>query len=90
MKILGIPALEILCNDLMPTTEAEGEIEGSETEDNVEPLPMDGIVSNHHSNKYTLGEGDKPKRSWKRKVYPTLDVRRSARVKLKKKFHDDI
>ena len=36
------------------------------------------------------GVEEKPKRPWKRKIYPTSAVRRSARVKLKKKFHDDL
>ena len=36
------------------------------------------------------GMKDKPRKTWKRKVYPTSAVRRSARVKQKKKFHDEI
>ena len=43
MKILGIFALENICNNLMPSAEAEGD-EGSETGDTVEPL-MEGTVS---------------------------------------------
>ena len=33
---------------------------------------------------------DKPKRTWKRKVYPSSAVRRSVRVKQSKKLHDEI
>lgn len=32
----------------------------------------------------------KPKRTWKRKVYPVSVVRRSARIRTSKKFHDEI
>ena len=84
MKQLGISAHENLCNDLMPISEAKGELEGSDTEDSVEPSPADGILPSLHNNIYTLGAGDKPKRSCKRKVYPTLAVWRSARVTLKR------
>ena len=31
-----------------------------------------------------------PKRKWKRKVYPASTVRRSARIRKAKKFHDDL
>ena len=32
----------------------------------------------------------KPKRTWKRKVYPVSAVRRSARIRTSKKIHDEI
>ena len=38
---------------------------------------------------FPKGDGEKPKRPWKRKIYTTSAVRRSARVKLKK-IHDDL
>ena len=90
VKNLGMSALQNLCNDLMPTSETEGGIEGSEIEDSVETLPVDDIDSSNYSNVVVSGSGDKPKRTWKRKVYPTSAVRRSARVRLKKKFHNDL
>jgi hypothetical protein len=89
MKNLGMADLENICNNLLPNAEAEGE-EGSETADIVEPLMMEGTVSSSAGHTFPKGDGEKPKRPWKRKVYPTSAVRRSARVKLKKKFHDDL
>ena len=32
----------------------------------------------------------KPKRKWKRKIYPTSAVRRSARNRMTKKIHDEL
>ena len=31
-----------------------------------------------------------PKRKWKRKIYPASAVRRSARIRISKKIHDEI
>ena len=69
----------------MPSEEAEDE-EGSETTDTVEPLMMEGTVSSSTDPTFPKGDGEKPKRPRKRKIYPTSAVRRSARVKLKKKI----
>ena len=35
-------------------------------------------------------EPSKPKRKWKRKIYPDSAVRRSARIRTTKKFHDEL
>ena len=35
-------------------------------------------------------EQNKPKRKWNRKIYPASAVRRSARIRTTKKFHDEI
>lgn len=49
--------------------------------------PDDSIpTSSSHANSGILLE--KPKRKWARKIYPTSAVRRSARIKIKHKFHD--
>ena len=89
LKTLGMTALENFCNNLLPDVEAEGE-EGSETADIVEPLLMEDIVSSSAGRPFQKGDGEKPKRPWKRKIYPTSAIRRCVRVKLKKKFHDDL
>ena len=58
--------------------------------DTVETLVTEVTVSCPVEHTVPEGAGEKPKRSWKRKIYPTSTVRRSTRVKLKKKFHDDL
>ena len=83
MNNLGIADLANICNNLLPTVEAEDE-EDSETTDIVEPLLMEGEVSVVTNPSLPQGVEEKPKRSWKRKIYPTSAVRRSARVKHKK------
>ena len=85
MNNLGIVALENICNNLLPSEDAEGE-EASEIVDNVEPLVTEGTISCPVDHTVPKGAGEKPKRSWKRKICPTSAVRRSARVKLKKKI----
>ena len=85
---LGIVALENICINLLPSEEAEDE-EGSETTDTVEPLMMEGTVSCFADPTFPKGDGEKPNRPWKRKIYPTSAVCRSARVKLKKKIRHD-
>ena len=89
MDNLGSVALENICNNLSPVEEAEDE-EGLENMDTVEPLRMEGIASGFADPPVTEGDGEKPRRPWKQKVYPTSVVCRSARVKLKKKIHDDL
>ena len=89
MNNLGINDLAKICNNLLPSVEVEGEEEVENT-DTVEPLLMDEAVSVIDNSIVPQGVEDKPKRPWKRKIYPTSAVRRSARVKLKKKIHDDI
>ena len=89
MNNLGMVDLANICNNLLPSAEAKDE-EGSETTDTVEPLLMEGAVFVVANPTFLQGVGEKPKRPWKRKIYPASAVRRSARVKLKKKFHDDL
>ena len=89
MNNLGMVALGNICNNLLPCVEAEDE-EESENAEVVMPLMMEGTVSCSTESTFPRGDGEKPKRPWKRKIYPTSAVRRSARVKLKKKFHDDL
>ena len=90
MNNLGITDLANICNNMLPTVEAEDE-EDVEITDTAEPLLMEEAVSGMDDSSVPQGVEEKPKRPWKRKIYPTLAVRRSARVKLKKKkIHDDL
>ena len=74
--------LDNWCADLDPATN-----ESDEEEVSVEVLanqpPETGSEDRMVGN-------DKPKRKWKRKVYPVSAVRRSARIRTAKKFHDDL
>ena len=85
MNNLGINDLANICNNLLPSVEAEDE-EDVENIDTVEPLLMDEAVSVIDTNIVPQGVGEKPERLWKRKIYPTSAVHRSARVKLKNFF----
>lgn len=86
---LGITALERLCDDLIPPSEPEDVVEDTSSEVYEAPLQPVGTEPASSGPLDAKEMHDKPKRSWKRKVYPASAVRRSARVKFKKKFHDD-
>ena len=64
MNNLGIVALENICNNILPSEDAEDE-EGSEIMDTVEPLVTEGTVSCHVDHTVPEGDGKKPKQSWK-------------------------
>ena len=85
MNNLGINDLANICNNLLPSVEAEDE-EEVEISDTVEPLLMEEAVSVIDNSIVPQGVEEKPKRPWKRKIYPTSAVHRSARVKLKNFF----
>ena len=70
MNNLGIVALENICNNLLPSEEAKDE-EGSEMLDTVEPLVTEVTVLCPIEHTVSVGAGEKPKRSWKQKIYPT-------------------
>ena len=79
---LGVRALDNLCADLaQPSPEPEEEVERV---DNVE---MRTSVAGCEDQ---LQSFNAPKRKWKRKIYPDSPVRRSARIRTAKKFHDEI
>ena len=82
INALGVRVLDNWCADLDPATN-----ESDEEEVSVEVLanqpPETGSEDRMVGN-------DKPKRKWKRKVYPVSAVRRSARIRTAKKFHDDL
>ena len=85
MTNLGINDLANICNNLLPSVEAEDE-EDVENTYTVEPLLMDEAVSVMDNIIVPQGVEAKPKRPWKRKIYPASAVRRSARVKLEEKI----
>ena len=74
----------------MPPSKVDGDLLGSDTEDSVELMPAADFIQSHPVDVDALNIEGKPKRSWRRKIYPTSAVRRSTRIKLKKKFHDDL
>ena len=87
---LGVRVLDGLCADLDPAVQETEEEEGYAYPE----------ISNHVDESLVIAAepecGDrsedriKPKRTWKRKVYPVSAVRRSARIRTSKKFHDEI
>ena len=64
LKNLGMVALGNICNNLLPSAEAEDE-EGSENTDTVDPLMMEGTVSSSVDPMFHKGDGEKPKRPCK-------------------------
>ena len=74
--------LDSLCEDLAPTNHDAQE----------DDVPLQNEASNicepGHEERVT--ELNKPKRKWKRKIYPDSAVRRSARIRTTKKFHDEL
>ena len=79
---LGVRVLDNLCADLAPPNH--------ESEDDDVPLEnADGsMVEPGYEDR--ASEPSKPKRKWKRKIYPNSAVRRSARIHTTKKFHDEL
>lgn len=86
---LGVTTLESLCEDL-PTEGIDNEDEDVVSEGYMAPLQTDVSSTIPTGRDDAEMVTDKPKSSWKRKVYPTSVVHRSARVRQKKRFHDDI
>ena len=87
---LGVRVLDSLCADLDPAvqvTEEEDEYTSPVTT-NLEVVPV--AVEPLSECVESIDGGVKPKRTWKRKVYPVSAVRRSARIRTSKKFHDEL
>ena len=79
---LGVRVLDNFCADLMqPITEADVEDDSTEI---VLASPSETGCEDQ------LQSQTVPKRKWKRKVYPVSAVRRSARIRTAKKFHDEL
>ena len=79
---LGVRVLDNFCANLAnPLSEPEEEDESVEIA--VVRPPEPGCEDQLESKIST-------KRKWKRKIYPSSAVRRSARIRTAKKFHDEI
>ena len=85
----GVNALQRLCEDLVPTEGLESE-EDAVLEGYMAPLQPAATQNTDTELIDTEVSLGKPKRTWKRKVYPISAVCRSARARKKKKFHDEI
>ena len=84
---LGVRELEHKCEDLVPTSLLDSEaLEVEEHAASLHATEDAGIDLSHAGCEI---DPEKPKRTRKRKVYGLSAVRRSARIKLKQKFHDD-
>ena len=79
---LGVRVFDNFCADLA-TTLPEPE-EEDESFENVVVRPPEPGCEDRLESKII------PKHKWKRKIYPTSVVRRSARIRTAKNFHDDI
>ena len=86
---LGVNALQSVCADMVPTEGFESEDEDVVVEGYMAPLQSGASQNNDTEHRVIEAVFDKPKRTWNRKVYPTSAVRRSARTRQKKKFHDE-
>ena len=64
----------------------------STLEDEEEDVTLEDAVARPTEPSYEdrMEDHSKPKRKWKRKVYPASAVRRSARIRTAKKFHDEL
>ncbi|XP_044412534.1 uncharacterized protein [Triticum aestivum] len=79
---LGVRVLDNFCADLMqPNTDEDVEADSTEI---VLASPSETGCEDQ------LQSQTVPKRKWKRKVYPVSAVRRSARIRTAKKFHDEL
>ena len=78
---LGVRVLNNFCADLIPPL-PESEVE-DDTSEHVVVRPSETGCEDRLEGK------NMPKRKWKRKIYPDSAVRRSARIRTAKKFHDE-
>ena len=79
---LGVRVLDNFCADLVPPSTESDEVE----------VGVDEVVTAQPEPGYEdrVAGNNTPKRKWKRKVYPASAVRRSARIRTAKKFHDEL
>ena len=78
---LGVRVLENFCDDLAPPLQ-----EQEEDDENIGTQVDNPSITSTMDREGTSS----PKRKWKRKTYPMSVVRRSARIRTAKKFHDEI
>ena len=82
IDVLEVRVLDNFCADLVSS------IPGSEEEDGT--LEAAVVRSTEPGCEDRVEDQSKPKRKWKRKIYPPSPVRRSARIRTTKKFHEEI
>ena len=79
---LGVRVLDNFCADLAPPL--------PESDEEDETFEAAVVRSTEPGCEDRVEDQNKPKRKWKRKIYPASAVRRSARIRTTKKFHDEI
>ena len=79
---LGVRVLDNFCADLAPSL--------PESEEENDTFEAAVVRSTEPGCEDRVEDQNKPKRKWKRKIYPASAVRRSARIRTAKKFHDEI
>ena len=79
---LGVRVLDNLCADLAPSN-PESEEEDATLEEDIARPTVPGYEDQ-------MEDQSRPKRKWKRKIYPTSTVHGSARIQTTKKFHNEI
>lgn len=86
---LGMGVLERLCEDLVPSPLMPDERNDIVDEGYVAPIQKMLCAQQETGYVDRSNVQDRPKRTWKRKVYTVSVVRRSARFKTPKEFHDE-
>ena len=78
IEALGVRVLDNMCADLAPSNH--------ESEDDDMPIGNAVVYSAEPGYEDRESGPSKPKRNWKRKIYPDSAVRRSARIRTTKKI----
>ena len=79
---LGVRVLDNFCADLAPSLRETDEEDG--------PIETQVVRSTEPGCEDRVEDQNRPKRKWKRKIYPASAVRRSARIPTTKKIHDEL
>ncbi|XP_044400833.1 uncharacterized protein [Triticum aestivum] len=87
---LGVRALDSFCADLAPSLPETEEDEGFGSPKASIHVDISEVNSSEPGLEDRREDQNKPKRKWKRKVYPVSAVHRSARIRTSKKIHDEI
>ena len=87
---LGVRALDSFCVDLAPSLPETEEEEGFSSPEASNHVDDPEVISSEPGSGDRQEDHIKPKRTWKRKVYPVSSVRRSVRIHTSKKVHDEI
>ena len=87
---LGVRVLDTLCADIAPPPPATEEENDSLTIGDREPIEDHSGSPTDTGCENRVEDIPKPKREWKRKIYPASAVRRSARNRMTKKNYDEL